>query len=113
MDFGTKLILKLEDLQLATMFIDLPMLAHRCFIPHVQSNSKNGKWSPGILQEFKKQILLEFCAIRVHGLAYKNIIPCTIDPIYQPHDAYKWLRKEKLVNHTGIDAENDEILYVS
>lgn len=115
-DFGTKIIQKLEDLRMATMFMDVPILAHRFFIPKLQSNSKNGKWFPGVLEQFKKQILQEFCTVRIEGdvneFGPKKIIPCSIDPIYKPDDAYNWLRKEKLASCTGLDAENHEILYV-
>lgn len=115
-DFGTKDIRKLEDLQLATMFKDLPILVHRCFIPKVKSTSKTGQWSPVILQSFKKHILQEFCAVRIesdiHGFKQKKFLPSLLDPIYQPQHAYDWLRKEQLAIHTGLDAENNEILYV-
>lgn len=117
MDFGTKDIRKLEDLQMATMFMDIPILVHRCFIPKVQSNSNTGKWYPTIFQQFQNQILHEFCAIRtandkIHGFKHKKYIPCFIDPIYKPQHAYDWLRNEKLAFQTGLDAENNEILYV-
>lgn len=117
MDFGTKLIIKLEDLQLATMFTELPILVHQCSITKVQTDSKTGKWAPIILQEFKDYLEQEFCAIHIdgdaHGFGYKRIIPCsTIDPVYVPHCAYDWLRKEKLVYRTSFDTENNEILHV-
>lgn len=115
-DFGTKDIRKLENVQLATMYQDLPILSHRCFIPKVKSISKAGKWSPTIFHPFDEKILHEFCTFRiendVHGFERKKYLPCSIDPIYQPEHAYNWLRNEKLVNHTGIDTENNEILYV-
>lgn len=115
-DFGTKDIRKLEDLQMATMYKDLPILVHRCFIPKLKSNSKDGQWSSTILQKFRKQILQEFCAVRIeidtNGHKHKKFLPCLIDPIYQPQHAYNWLRNEKLAIHTGLDVENNEILYV-
>lgn len=115
MDYGTKDIRKLEDLQLATMYADLPILVHRCFIPTVKSTSASG-WSKEIFHAFNKKILHEFCTFRiegdVRGFKHKKYLPCSIDPIYQPQQAYNWLRNEKLVDHTGLDVENNEILYV-
>lgn len=116
MDYGTKDIRKLEDLQLATMYKDLPILAHRCFIPKVKSSSTTSKWSPTIFHQFDMKIRQEFCTIRietdVHGFKHKKYLPCSIDPIYQPEQAYNWLHDEKLANHTGYDTDYGEVLYV-
>lgn len=113
-DFGTKTIANQDDLHLATMFIDLPILAHQCCIPKVQCDSKSGKWSSLILNQFKSYMQQEFCAIHIesNGSDYKHLIPCSIDPIYAPYQAYDWLRKEQLVYRIDFDSENNEILYV-
>lgn len=115
MDFGNKAMRRLEDLQVVTMFDDIPILAHRLFVPNLVPNSKTGQWSPIIWKEFTDRLLHEYCKCRVQdnvNTLNLKIVPCSIDPLRQPCEIFKWIHHEKLAIRTDLNAENDEILFV-
>lgn len=115
MDYGTKSVRRLEDLQVATMCEGIPILAHRLFVPHLVP--QNGHWSPVIFKEFVRRLLHEQCTVRLQSNVNKihnfgKILPGSIDPQRQLEEIYRSIRKEKLAIRTDLNADLEEILFV-
>lgn len=115
MDYGDKVIMHLNDLNVATIYGNIPVLAHKFFVSKLKPNAKTGKWFPDILSEFKQQLLLKTCDVRIDNTIDNHnnlkILPCSIEPKELPCDIFKWLCNKKF-GIKDVDADNEEILIV-
>lgn len=115
MDYGNKVITKLNCIYPATEFGDIPIMAHRLCATNMVSGRKSGKWNPEILDTFRKKLVNEACDVwleDVSELENMKTLPCKIEAKRMPCEIGKWLIKQRLGIDTNIDEHRNGILIV-
>lgn len=111
-------IAEMDDLYPATKFGDIPILAHRLYVPRLVPGNKNGKWCRVIIKEFRKRLINKMCQVSIDGnYGINNILPCSIEPDDLPCNIYKWMFKTKLgyipnAPGAGLNEDGQDFLYV-
>lgn len=114
-DYGNKVITKMDCIYPATKFGDIPIMAHRLYATNIVSGRKSGKWNTETLDTFRKKLVNEACDVwleEVPELENMKILPCTIEAKRMPCEIGKWLIKQRLGLDTNIDEYNNGILIV-
>lgn len=111
-DYGDKMMTRLNDLYVATSFSNIPMLAHRFYVPELRAYNKNKQWSDHVLQKCREWLVNETCNIHTRGSLQTKILPCSIGPTTQKHDLISYIKRNQLYYEEGVDEKGDIILSV-
>lgn len=103
---------KFNELYVATSFSDIPMLAHRFYIPNLQSCNRNKEWSNDVLQKCREFLVNETCNIHIKGNLSAKILPCSIGKITDKYDLVAYLKKNQLHYGESINETGDVVLLV-
>lgn len=116
MDYGNKVVKRLDELRTVTMAESIPLLVYRLYVPNLVPNLTNRQWSTVIWTEFASNLQQEMCKVQIininNQINYRKCLPCSIDPICKPYDIYSTLRKQQLAYRTDLDTDFEERLIV-
>lgn len=113
-DYGDKTTVKLNNLQKATGFGEIPMLAHRFYVPQLRAYQRNKEWSDHALQKCREWLVNETCNMHIKDLnisAKGKIAPCTIVQAVKRTSLVEFIKMNHLYYEEEID-EEELILFV-
>lgn len=99
-DYGNKMIMKLNDLHVARSFNEIPMLAQRFYVPEIIVYNRNKHWSDYVLEKSRDRLMNQTCKINIKG------------DLKRRQKITTWIKVNKLHYEEKIDQQGNVILFV-
>ena len=100
-DYGDKMWIRLNDIYSpinCPETINLPMLAHRFYVPELIAHGNGKEWTKDVLDKTREILIHQECQIRINiqNLDQK-IIPCSIKSVTSKYDLTSWIKKKQIL----------------